>query len=143
MKATFAAGCFWNVEEAFRNLEGVTSTKVGYTGGTTKKPAYKDVCNQETGHAEAVQLEYNPKKISYHKLLKTFWKIHDPTQLNRQGPDIGSQYRSAIFYHNKEQKQLAEKSKPKNALTEIVKASTFYKAEEYHQHYLEKKQQII
>ena len=143
MKATFAAGCFWNVEEAFRNLEGVTSTKVGYTGGTTKNPTYKDVCNKETGHAEAVQLEYNQKKISYHKLLKTFWKIYDPPQLNRQGPDIGSQYRSAIFYHNKEQKQLAEKSKPKNALTEIVKASTFYKAEEYHQHYLEKKQQII
>jgi len=143
MKATFAAGCFWGIEASFRKLKGVTSTEVGYTGGTTKNPTYKDVCNKETGHAEAVQIEYNPKIISYQKLLKTFWKIHDPTQLNRQGFDIGSQYRSAIFYHNKEQKDLAEKSKPKNAVTEITKASKFYKAEEYHQQYLQKKQQIF
>lgn len=144
-KATFAAGCFWGVEEAFRHLKGVTSTMVGYTGGTNKNPSYEDVCNKETGHAEAVQIEFDSKKVSYEKLLKIFWKIHDPTTLNRQGPDVGSQYRSAIFYHNEEQKELAIKSKEKEQkkyknkiVTEITEAKTFYKAEKYHQQYLEK-----
>lgn len=147
-KATFAAGCFWGVEEAFRRAKGVTSTTVGYTGGKMKNPSYDDVCSDETGHAEAVQIEFDPKKVPYEKLLDIFWKNHDPTQLNRQGPDIGSQYRSAVFFHNEKQRKAAIKSKEAvekskkysgPVATEIVPASDFYKAEEYHQKYLEKR----
>ncbi|MDD5005490.1 MAG: bifunctional methionine sulfoxide reductase B/A protein [Candidatus Omnitrophica bacterium] len=148
-KATFAAGCFWGVESAFRQLlgKGVISTRVGYTGGHTKNPTYKDVCSDETGHAEAVEVEYDPSIISYQKLLDIFWSIHDPTTPNRQGPDIGSQYRSAIFYHNLEQEKSAkeslarlEKSKKykKKITTEIAEAKEFYPAEDYHQQYFEK-----
>ncbi|MEK6942624.1 MAG: peptide-methionine (S)-S-oxide reductase MsrA [Nanoarchaeota archaeon] len=145
-KATFAAGCFWGVEATFRNVKGVVSTRVGYTGGKTKNPSYEDVCTDETGHAEAVEVAFNPKKASYDKLLDVFWGNHDPTQLNRQGPDVGIQYRSAIFYHNDAQKKSAEKSKEAvfkklkvRIATEIVPASEFYEAEEYHQQYLEKR----
>lgn len=147
-KATFASGCFWSVEEAFRHLSGVVSTTVGYTGGTTEDPTYDDVCTGTTGHAEAVQAEYDPEKISYQDLLKVFWNVHDPTQVNRQGPDIGTQYRSVIFAHTPEQAALAQKSKEvletsgkydKPVVTEIVPATTFYRAEEYHQQYLEKR----
>lgn len=145
MKATFAAGCFWRVEEAFRRLKGVKSTTVGYTGGSMKNPSYKQVCSDTTGHAEAVQIEFDPKVISYTKLLEIFWETHDPTQLNRQGPDNGSQYRSAIFYHSEEQKKEAEISKKniqkkfkKKITTEITKATEFYPAEEYHQKYFMK-----
>lgn len=142
--ATFAAGCFWGIEYKFNQVKGVINTIVGYTGGHFKNPSYEDVCSDETGHAEAVQVEYNPKQVTYEQLLDVFWSIHDPTQLNRQGPDVGSQYRSAIFYHNEEQKKAAIKSKEKleksgkykkPIVTEIVPASTFYKAEEYHQRY--------
>ena len=145
-KATFAAGCFWGVEAAFRQIKGVVSTQVGYMGGKMKNPTYDDVCTDETGHAEAVEITYEPKKVSYDKLLDVFWQNHNPTQLNRQGPDVGTQYRSVIFYHSKEQKEKATKSlkeeqkKYKSRIaTEIVPASTFYRAEEYHQQYLEKK----
>ena len=147
-KATFAAGCFWHVEAAFRNLEGVINATVGYTGGNFENPTYEEVCSDKTGHAEVVQIEYDPSKVRYKKLLDVFWKIHDPTQLNRQGPDIGAQYRSAIFYHNEKQKNAAVASKEKleksgkynkPIVTEIKLASTFYKAEEYHQRYLDKK----
>lgn len=146
-KATFAAGCFWGVESAFRNVKGVVNATVGYTGGYTKDPTYKDVCSGKTGHAEAVLVEFDPAQVSYDQLLDTFWKIHDPTTPNRQGPDIGQQYRSAIFYHNEEQKAKAIASKDKlqdsaiyndEIVTEITPASVFYKAEEYHQQYLEK-----
>ena len=144
-KATFAAGCFWGVEAIFEKTEGVEKTKVGYTGGKTKNPTYEQVCTDKTGHAEAVQIIYNPKIITYEQLLETFWMIHDPTQKNRQGPDIGTQYRSAIFYHNQEQKQIAEKSKKQKEKdldikiqTEITYAKKFYPAEEYHQKYLKK-----
>jgi peptide-methionine (S)-S-oxide reductase len=146
-KATFAAGCFWHVEETFRNLEGVESTRVGYTGGTMKNPTYEDVCTDKTGHAEAVEVTFCPTKITYDELLEVFWEIHDPTQLNRQGPDRGTQYRSAIFYHTTEQKAAAERSKQKleqskqyrkKIVTEIVPATEFYQAEDYHQQYLEK-----
>jgi peptide-methionine (S)-S-oxide reductase len=144
-KATFAAGCFWGVEDAFMELNGVMSTRTGYTGGKTKNPSYEDVCSHKTGHAEAVDVTYNPQKIKYEELLKVFWSIHDPTQLNRQGPDSGSQYRSAIFYHTEAQKKAAEKSKKeqqkklgKKIVTEIVQASEFYPAEDYHQQYLRK-----
>lgn len=146
--ATFAAGCFWGVEETFRKTKGVIRTMVGYTGGKMKNPSYEDVCSDETGHAEAVQIEFDPKKVSYEKLLGIFWQNHDSTQLNRQGPDVGSQYRSAIFYHNEKQRKAAIKSKEvlgksgkysKPVATEIVPASDFYKAEEYHQKYIEKK----
>ena len=146
--ATFAAGCFWGVEEAFRQVPGVKSTMVGYTGGKTKNPNYIEVCSGLTGHAEAVQIEFDPTEISYVELLNIFWDIHDPTTLNRQGPDIGSQYRSAIFYHSEEQRKAAVESKRKlqdserynrSIVTEITPASEFFPAEEYHQHYIEKR----
>ena len=149
-KATFAAGCFWGVESAFRTLlgKGVVSTRVGYTGGRTANPTYEDVCSHKTGHAEAVEVEYDPAKISYDKLLKLFWEIHDPTTRDRQGPDVGDQYRSAIFYHFDEQKKLALETKadleasnqyPKPIVTQIVPAKEFYAAEDYHQQYFEKR----
>lgn len=150
-KATFAAGCFWGVEAAFAKLEGVKSAMVGYTGGTFKNPTYKDVCSDKTSHAEAVQITYDPNKISYEELLELFWKIHNPTTPNRQGPDIGSQYRSAIFYHTAQQKEAAERSKKKlqrsgkfnnPIVTEIIPVSTFYRAEEYHQQYYKKRGKI-
>lgn len=146
--ATFAAGCFWGVEQAFRDVKGVADTAVGYTGGTTKNPTYEQVCAKTTGHAEAVRVEFDPAVISYEQLLEVFWKIHDPTQKNRQGPDIGSQYRSAIFYHTPEQAQAARASKSRleasgrlgrPVATEITPAAEFYRAEEYHQRYLEKR----
>jgi len=146
-KATFAAGCFWGVEAAFRKIEGVISTQVGYTGGRTEKPTYEEVCTDRTGHAEAVEVTYDASKVSYRDLLKVFWEIHDPTQLNRQGPDVGTQYRSAIFYHNAEQEAEARSSKEelersgrydRNIATEILPLTTFYRAEEYHQQYYEK-----
>lgn len=146
-KATFAAGCFWGVEERFRCMDGVLETVVGYIGGHKESPSYEDVCSDETGHAEAVQVTYDPEKISFVDLLDTFWKIHDPTTPNRQGPDVGSQYRSAVFYHNEGQKEIAEKSKKdlqdlgefeEDVVTEIVPAGKFYEAEEYHQKYLMK-----
>ena len=145
-KATFAAGCFWGVEAAFRQIKGVVSTQVGYSGGNMDNPSYEDVCADETGHAEAVEVTYDPNKVSYEALLDVFWKNHNPTQLNRQGPDVGTQYRSAVFYHNEKQKNAAEKSlkeqqkKYKDKIvTEIKPASKFYRAEEYHQQYLEKR----
>ena len=145
-KATFAAGCFWGVEEDFRKVKGVISTEVGYIGGKMEKPSYDDVCTDATGHAEAVQIEFDPKIVSYDQLLDIFWKIHDPTTLNRQGPDVGTQYRSVIFYHNEKQKEIALKSKErqqkklkKQVVTEIIKAPEFYRAEEYHQKYLMKR----
>jgi len=149
-QATFAAGCFWGVEEAFRCLDGVTDTSVGYTGGHTDNPTYEQVCSGETGHAEAVHIEYDPEQISYEKLLEIFWSTHDPTTKNRQGPDVGSQYRSAIFYHDQNQKTLAEASRRRwNAsgrftgeiVTEIVEAGPFHPAEDYHQQYLAKRGQ--
>ncbi|GAC1467100.1 MAG: peptide-methionine (S)-S-oxide reductase MsrA [Isosphaeraceae bacterium] len=144
-KATFGAGCFWGIEEAFRNVPGVTGTAVGYLGGTLSKPTYEQVCSDNTGHAEVVEVEYDPAVVSYGQLLDLFWTIHDPTTLNRQGPDVGSQYRSGIFYHDEEQKREAEASKEQIAsggrfrrpiVTEITPASTFWRAEEYHQRYL-------
>jgi peptide-methionine (S)-S-oxide reductase len=147
-KATFAAGCFWGVEATFREIPGVTATRVGYTGGDLKNPTYKDVCTDRTGHAEAVEVDYDPSKVSYDKLLNVFWENHDATQLNRQGPDFGTQYRSGIFYHSPEQEQEARDSKAKleksdrfsrPIVTQIVPATTFYEAEDYHQQYLEKK----
>ncbi len=145
-KATFGAGCFWHVEESFRKLDGVTRTKVGYMGGRKDNPSYEDVCTGRTGHAEVCQVEYDPGKISYAELLDVFWRIHDPTQLNRQGPDIGDQYRSLIFYHTIGQKENALKSMEmrrrhhsRPIVTEIVPAGRFYPAEEYHQKYLQKK----
>lgn len=146
-KATFAAGCFWGIEDAFMQLEGVVSTRVGYTGGHTENPTYRDVCGDTTGHAEAVLVEYDPQKISYDALLKLFWQIHNPTTLNRQGPDIGSQYRSAIFCHTPEQEEQAKRSKAEMdeagrfkdpIVTEIIPATPFYEAEEYHQKYNQK-----
>jgi len=146
--ATFAAGCFWGVEEIFRSKKGVISTRVGYTGGKTQNPSYEQVCSDKTGHAEAVEITYDPKKVSYEELLDIFWNIHDPSTLNRQGLDIGSQYRSAIFYHDEKQKESALKSKKdlekngkykKKITTEIVPADEFYEAEQYHQKYLMKK----
>jgi peptide-methionine (S)-S-oxide reductase len=138
MLATFAAGCFWGVEEAFLSSGRVIKTIVGYTGGNIPSPSYKQVCTGLTGHAEAVQVHYNPEQVSYTDLLGIFWKCHDSTQLNRQGPDFGTQYRSAIFYHNQEQKRLAEASKPDLAVTLIEPVGQFYSAEEYHQQYLRK-----
>lgn len=145
-KATFAAGCFWGVEAAFRQIDGVTATTVGYSGGNTASPTYKEVCTDTTGHAEVVQVEYDPDRVSYETLLDTFWSNHDPTQLNRQGPDVGTQYRSAIFYHDDDQKTAAAASKEKlessgrsgrPIVTEIIEAQEFYRAEDYHQQYLE------
>ena len=147
-KATFAAGCFWGVEATFRQLPGVISTRVGYIGGNSPNPTYKEVCTDTTGHAEAVEIDYDPAKLSYDKLLEVFWENHDPTQLNRQGPDWGKQYRSAIFFHSPEQEAAAKASKEqlekshrlsKPIVTQIVPAVTFYEAEDYHQQYLEKK----
>ena len=145
-KATFAAGCFWGVEETFRQVEGVLSTAVGYTGGTMPNPTYRDVCSGRTGHAEAVEVEYDPGKVSYEQLLEIFWSAHDPTTPNRQGPDIGTQYRSAIFYHTPEQQAAAAASKQaeqerhrRPIVTEITPASTFWRAEDYHQQYVAKR----
>ena len=149
-KATFGAGCFWGVEAAFRQVTGVTSAAVGYLGGTLKNPTYHDVCTGKTGHAEVVQLEYDPSQVSYEELLNVFWSLHDPTTLNRQGPDVGTQYRSAIFFHNAEQEAVAKASKEKlqssgrykrDIVTEMTPASEFYRAEEYHQQYIEKRGQ--
>ena len=147
-KATFAAGCFWGVEAAFRQVHGVKATMVGYTGGTTTSPTYKDVCTDKTGHAEAVQVEFDPAVVSYKELLAVFWENHDPTTVNRQGPDVGTQYRSAIFFNNPGQQTAAMASKEalaksgrfaKPIVTEIVPAPEFFKAEDYHQQYLEKR----
>jgi len=147
-KATFAAGCFWGVEATFRSLPGVSATRVGYTGGTLTHPSYKDVCTDRTGHAEAVEVTYDPEKVSYEELLQTFWENHDPTTLNRQGPDVGTQYRSAIFYHTPEQEAAARASKEsleksgtlrRPIVTQIVPAAEFWQAEDYHQQYLEKR----
>jgi peptide-methionine (S)-S-oxide reductase len=149
-KATFGAGCFWGVEAAFRGVEGVTDAAVGYEGGTLENPTYRAVCTDRTGHAEVVQVEYDPAKVSYEQLLDVFWRIHNPTTLNRQGPDVGTQYRSVIFYHDDEQRVAALASKetlqasgrfPRPIVTEVVPASTFYRAEDYHQRYLEKRGQ--
>lgn len=146
-KATFGAGCFWGVEVAFRQVPGVTDAAAGYLGGTLPNPTYKDVCSGRTGHAEVVEVTYDPGKVKYEDLLNVFWTSHDPTTLNRQGPDRGTQYRSAIFYHHDGQKAEAVASKarlnqsgrfPGPIVTEITPASTFYRAEEYHQRYLEK-----
>lgn len=146
--ATFAAGCFWGIEAAFREVDGVTSVRVGYTGGFFNNPTYRDVCSGRTGHAEAVEVTYEPARMSYEALLDLFWEIHNPTTLNRQGPDIGEQYRSAIFFHNPAQESAARASKERlrefgkysrEIVTEITPASRFWEAEEYHQRYLEKK----
>lgn len=146
--ATFGAGCFWGVEETFRKLPGVIDTAVGYMGGSTERPTYEAVCSSRTGHAEVLQLTFDPDKISYVELLKIFWQSHNPTTLNRQGPDVGTQYRSAIFYHTLEQKDIAEKSKAELGssgkwkspiVTEITPAENFWKAEDYHQKYLMKR----
>lgn len=144
-KATFGAGCFWGVEAAFREVEGVLETQVGYLGGTLKNPTYRDVCSDRTGHAEVVEVTFDPSRVSYEQILDVFWQIHDPTTINRQGPDVGTQYRSAIFFHSPAQEAGArasqERQQPrfqKPIVTEITPASTFYRAEEYHQRYLEK-----
>lgn len=146
--ATFAAGCFWGIEEAFRSVEGVVDAEVGYTGGTTEDPSYREVCTGRTGHAEAVRVTYDPSRVGYDDLLRTFWEIHDPTQRNRQGPDVGTQYRSAIFVHDEDQRRAAEASKAaleasgrlsRPVATEIVDADPFWRAEEYHQRYFEKR----
>ena len=145
--ATFGAGCFWGVEETFAKIPGVIETAVGYMGGQTERPTYEQVCSSRTGHAEVMQLTYDPDKVSYEELLKVFWQSHNPTTLNRQGPDVGTQYRSAIFYHTPEQKIIAEKSKAEleasgkwksPIVTEITAAQNFWKAEGYHQKYFEK-----
>jgi peptide-methionine (S)-S-oxide reductase len=147
-KATFGAGCFWGVESTFRRIPGVISTAVGYAGGHLDKPTYEAVCTDRTGHAEVVEVEYDPVKVAYEDLLEVFWNCHDPTQLNRQGPDIGTQYRSVIFYHDEEQKAEAEESKTRleslgfyrrPVVTQIVAAGPFFRAEEYHQQYLAKR----
>jgi peptide-methionine (S)-S-oxide reductase len=146
-KATFAAGCFWGIEAAFRQVKGVVSTTVGYTGGHLDNPTYRDVCSDRTGHAEAVEVIYDPRQVSYEQLLEIFWNIHNPTTPNRQGPDVGSQYRSAIFCHDESQLEAAEASKESlersrrfrsPIVTQITPASVFHRAEEYHQRYLEK-----
>jgi peptide-methionine (S)-S-oxide reductase len=146
-KATFAAGCFWGVESAFRTVDGVVDTQVGYIGGTRENPTYREVCSGRTGHAEALEITFDPDVITYKQLVELFWRVHDPTQVNRQGPDRGTQYRSAIFVHSPEQKEIAKQSKAdlesskkwsKPIATEIVPATTFWRAEEYHQRYFEK-----
>ncbi len=146
--ATFAAGCFWGVEEAFRTLPGVKQTRVGYTGGRTQDPDYREVCGGRTGHAEALQIQFDPTEVSYRALLERFFEIHDPTQVNRQGPDVGEQYRSAVFHHSPEQEKTArevmaalasEKRFSRPIATQLVPASTFYEAEEYHQQYFAKR----
>ena len=147
-KATFGAGCFWGVEAAFRQVRGVVSTQVGYMGGHFQNPTYQDVCSHTTGHAEVVEVTFDPAKVAYADLLKVFWDSHDPTQLNRQGPDVGTNYRTAIFFHSSEQEAAARASKraleqskayPKPIVTEISPAREFWPAEEYHQQYLEKR----
>jgi peptide-methionine (S)-S-oxide reductase len=145
-KATFGAGCFWGVEATFRRLAGVKSTQVGYTGGLVENPTYHEVCTDRTGHAEALEVAYDPQVVSFHDLLEVFWNNHNPTTLNRQGPDVGSQYRSAIFYHSPEQEAEARRSRDeaqkrfaRPIVTEIKPAQTFWRAEEYHQQYLEKR----
>jgi peptide-methionine (S)-S-oxide reductase len=147
-KATFGAGCFWGVEAAFRRVEGVTATAVGFTGGTLQHPSYRDVCTDRTGHAEVVDIEFDPARVKYEDLLAVFWEVHDPTQLNRQGPDVGTQYRSVIFFHSPAQEAAARDSKEKleesghyrrPIVTAIVPAGQFWRAEEYHQQYLEKR----
>ena len=150
-KATFGAGCFWGVEAAFAALPGVTETAVGYEGGSLERPTYKDVCTDRTGHAEVVEVEFDPEKIDYDKLLDAFFELHDPTTLNRQGPDWGAQYRSAIFYHSPAQEEAAKakiealtaqgRFAPKRIVTKVEPAQTFWRAEEYHQKYLEKRGQ--
>ncbi|MBD3251151.1 peptide-methionine (S)-S-oxide reductase MsrA [Candidatus Uhrbacteria bacterium] len=144
--ATFAAGCFWGVEDCFRKIPGVLDIRVGYTGGTKKNPTYEEVCTDTTGHAEAVNITFDPEQVSFKDLLTTFWKVHDPTQVDRQGPDIGRQYRSAIFVHDEDQRKIAEASKDEvqagisePIATQIVDAGPFYEAEEYHQRYFEKR----
>jgi len=146
--ATFGAGCFWGIEANFQRIPGVISAESGYSGGHMANPTYKDVCADETGHAEVVQVTFDPEKVSYEKLLDAFWQMHDPTQVNRQGPDYGSQYRSAIFFHSPEQEEEAKKSKAaleasgklrRPVATEITAAGSFWRAEEYHQKYLEKR----
>lgn len=147
-EAMFGAGCFWSVEVAFRNTEGVVDVAVGYSGGHKEAPTYQEVCTGTTGHAEVVHVVYDPDKVAYETLLETFWGCHNPTQLNRQGPDIGTQYRSAIYFYSDEQREIAEASKkalnesgafPRPIVTEITEASTFWRGEEYHQRYLEKR----
>jgi peptide-methionine (S)-S-oxide reductase len=147
MRATFGAGCFWCVEDVFRRTKGIINTAVGYSGGSTENPTYEEVCTDMTGHAEVVQVEFDPAVLPYDKLLDVFWNSHDPTQLNRQGPDVGTQYRSVIFCHTKEQEEIAKHSKEsleksgrfaKKIVTEILPASPFYHAEEYHQQYYAK-----
>ena len=146
-KATFAAGCFWGVEAAFRTIDGVIDAQSGYVGGRTESPTYKEVCSGRTGHAEAVEVTFDPAKVSYKKLVELFWRMHNPTQINRQGPDVGTQYRSVIFFHTPEQKETAEKSKinlensgklKRPVATHIVPAAPFHRAEETHQRYFEK-----
>jgi peptide-methionine (S)-S-oxide reductase len=145
-KATFGAGCFWGVEAAFRQLDGVTKTRVGYSGGTLENPTYEAVCSHTTGHAEVVEVTYDPEQVSYEQLLEVFWGKHDPTQLNRQGWDIGDQYRSVIFFHDEDQREAATRSKAHEQVrwaapivTLVEPAQTFYEAEDYHQQYLEKR----
>ncbi len=147
-KATFGAGCFWGVEAAYRQIQGVTSTRVGYLGGSAERPSYQQVCTGRTGHAEVVEVTYDPERVSYDDLLAVFWENHDPTTLNRQGPDVGTQYRSAIFFHDDEQKAAAVASKElldnsgrlrRPIVTEVSEASEFWEAEDYHQQYLEKR----
>jgi peptide-methionine (S)-S-oxide reductase len=145
-KATFGAGCFWGVEAEFRNVSGVIATAVGYSGGRTERPTYQDVCSHTTGHAEVVEVEFDPERVSYDELLDVFWSVHDPTQLNRQGPDVGDQYRSVIYFHSPEQEAAATASRERAQarfgrpiVTEIAPASSFWRAEEYHQRYLEKR----
>lgn len=145
--ATFGAGCFWGVGAAFQSVPGVIATEVGYRGGHTENPTYQDVCSDETGHAEVVEVTFDPAKVSYEQLLNVFWQLHDPTQVNRQGPDFGTQYRTAIFFHTPEQETIAKKSREKQEgsgkfrplATEIVPAGKFSRAEEYHQKYLQKR----
>ena len=145
-RATFGAGCFWGVEAEFRRTPGVTGTSVGYLGGTLENPTYEQVCTDKTGHAEVVQVDFDPDLTSYDRILDVFWNLHDPTTLNRQGPDVGTQYRSAVFFHSPQQQATAQASKERHQqkltrpiVTEITEASTFYPAEDYHQRYLEKR----